>query len=145
MIVLKFTKGRSVPTSTRRDSISGRSQGRFATKALQVQVPSTFIMPPTTIRSAPALDSFTSLEDHQSQTPASFYGTKPVLHHHIAGAGVLITRDQMLKLPVFHSANTTVHGGATGAESSTASDGTLVQDGYPYMGDVVVDVFVSSE
>jgi len=30
-------------------------------------------MLPTTIREAPALDSFTSLADHQSQTPTSFY------------------------------------------------------------------------
>ena len=102
-------------------------------------------MPPTTIRSAPALDSFTLLEDHQSQTPASFYGTKPVLHHHIAGAGVLITRDQMSKLPLFYSENAAIHGGATGAQSSATDEGAAVQDGYPYMGDVVVDVFVSSE
>jgi chloride channel, nucleotide-sensitive, 1A len=101
-------------------------------------------MPPTTIRSAPALDSFTSLEDHQSQTPATFYGTKPVLHYHIIGAGVLITEGQMLKLPVFRSANAAGNGGATGAESSTAGEGTLVQDG-SHMGNIVVDVFVSSE
>jgi hypothetical protein len=98
-------------------------------------------MPPNTIRSAPALDSFTSLEDHQSQTPASFYGAKPVLHYHIVGAGVLITSDQMSKLPVFHSANITGHGGATG----TTGEGALVQDGYPHIGNVVVDVFASSE
>lgn len=102
-------------------------------------------MPPTTIRSAPALDSFTSLEDHQSQTPTSFYGAKPVLHHHIVGAGVLITSDQKSKLPVFHSANVAIHGAATSAESSTTSEGAPVQDGYPAMADVVADVYVSSE
>ncbi len=102
-------------------------------------------MPPTTIRSAPALDSFTSLEDHQSQTPASFYGAKPVLHHHIVAAGVLISSDQRSKLPVFHSANAAIHGGATSAESSTAGEGVPVQDRYPHMGDVFVDVYVSSE
>lgn len=126
-------------------SISDWSQGRLAAKELQVQVPLTFIMPPTTIRSAPAFDSFTSLEDHQSQTPASFYGMKPVLHHHIIGASVRITRDQMPKLPVFHSANAAVNGGATGTGSSTTGEGTLVQDGYSHLGNVIVDVFVSSE
>jgi nucleotide-sensitive chloride channel 1A len=102
-------------------------------------------MPPTTIRSAPALDSFTSLENHQSQTPASFYGAKPVLHHHIVGAGVLITNDQRSKLPVFHSANAVIHDGATSSESSRAGEGAPVHDRYPYTGDVVVDVYVNSE
>lgn len=90
-------------------------------------------MPPTTIRSAPALDSFTSLEDHQSQTPASFYEAKPVLHHHIVGAGVLIASDQKLKLPIFHPASSTISGAAHN------------NDGFLGMGDVVVDVYVNSE
>jgi hypothetical protein len=102
-------------------------------------------MPPTTIRSAPALDSFTSLEDHQSQTPASFYGAKPVLHHHIVRAGVLIINDQRSKLPVFHSANAVIHEGATSLESPRADERAPVHDRYPYTGDVVVDIYVSSE
>jgi hypothetical protein len=51
----------------------------------------------------------------------------------------------MLKLPVFRSANAAANGGATGAASSTAGEETVVQDGYPYMGNILVDVFVSSE
>ena len=58
-------------------------------------------MPPTTIHAPPALDSFTSLADHQSQTPASFYGAKPVLHYHGVGVSVLIAEDHALKLPIF--------------------------------------------
>lgn len=58
-------------------------------------------MPPTTIHSAPTLDSFTPLADHQSQTPEVFYGAKPVLHYHAAGARALIFRDQVSKLPIF--------------------------------------------
>ena len=102
-------------------------------------------MPPTTIRSAPALDSFTSLVDHQSQTPASFYGAKPVLHHHIVGASVLITSDQRSKLPVFRSVNAEIHGGSTSGESPTASEGASMQGESPHIGDVVVDIYVSSE
>jgi nucleotide-sensitive chloride channel 1A len=102
-------------------------------------------MPPTTIRSAPALDSFVSLEDHQSQTPASFYGAKPVLHHHIARASVIIARDQISKLPVFHSADAALHGAATSVGSSTAGEEAPVEDGHASMGSVTVDVFVSSE
>jgi nucleotide-sensitive chloride channel 1A len=58
-------------------------------------------MPPTTIHSAPPLDSFTPLADHQSQTPEVFYGAKPVLHYHAVGARALISRDQISKLPIF--------------------------------------------
>ncbi|KAF2095845.1 hypothetical protein NA57DRAFT_78622 [Rhizodiscina lignyota] len=32
------------------------------------------------ITSAPSLDDFTPLDDHQSQTPSTFFGGKPVLH-----------------------------------------------------------------
>ncbi|PMD12892.1 hypothetical protein NA56DRAFT_586495 [Hyaloscypha hepaticicola] len=60
-------------------------------------------MPPTTIHSAPALDSFTTLADHQSQTPTSFYGAKPVLHYHGIGVRALISQDQVSKLPIFTS------------------------------------------
>jgi nucleotide-sensitive chloride channel 1A len=58
-------------------------------------------MPPTTIHSAPPLDSFTPLADHQSQTPEVFYGAKPVLHYHAVSARALISSDQTSKLPIF--------------------------------------------
>jgi hypothetical protein len=51
----------------------------------------------------------------------------------------------MSKLPVFHSANAAENGGAAGAGSSTVGEGTLVQDGYPSVRNVIVDVFVISE
>ena len=57
-------------------------------------------MPPTTIHSAPALDSFTILAEHQSQTPEVFYGAKPVLHYHAVDARALVPRDQLSKLPI---------------------------------------------
>ena len=58
-------------------------------------------MPPTTIREAPTLDSFTSLAEHQSQTPTSFYSAKPVLHFH--GVDARAIGDQASKLPIFGS------------------------------------------
>jgi len=60
-------------------------------------------MPPTTIHSPPALDSFTTLAEHQSQTPTSFYGAKPVLHYHGVAVTALITQDHTSKLPIFVS------------------------------------------
>jgi hypothetical protein len=102
-------------------------------------------MPPTTIRSAPSLDSFTSLEDHQSQTPASFYGSKPVLYHHIVGAGILIPSIQRSKLPIFYSVETVIDEGTTGAQLPVVVEGATVHHGSPPMGDIAVDVYVSSE
>jgi chloride channel, nucleotide-sensitive, 1A len=100
-------------------------------------------MPPTIIRSPPALDSFVSLEDHQSHTPESFFGAKPVLHYHVAGALALTSSDQTSKLPVFRSADAASHGGNSDAESSTAGQVSVVEG----QGSAVeaVDVYVSSE
>lgn len=60
-------------------------------------------MLPTTIHEAPALDSFTSLADHQSQTPISFYNAKPVLHAHLTNAYATtpVEEGQVPKLPIF--------------------------------------------
>ncbi len=57
-------------------------------------------MPPTTIHEPPAAESFTNLEDHQAQTPATFYNAKPVLHYTKLGIRALASRDQLSKLPV---------------------------------------------
>jgi len=84
-------------------------------------------MPPTTIREPPPLDSFTSLAEHQSQTPTTFFGAKPVLHHHIPSGRALIQRDQTSTLPIF-----------------TAHDGPAQVDGSDHRVETV-DVFVSSE
>jgi nucleotide-sensitive chloride channel 1A len=58
-------------------------------------------MPPTTIHTAPDLESFTALAEHQSQTPATFYNAKPVLHYHATGARALASQDQLSSLPIF--------------------------------------------
>ncbi|OCL14157.1 hypothetical protein AOQ84DRAFT_281672 [Glonium stellatum] len=43
----------------------------------------------------PGLDSFTPLEEHQSQTPGTFFGGKPVLYCKHGGLTLSIARDQL--------------------------------------------------
>ncbi|KAH6724767.1 regulator of volume decrease after cellular swelling-domain-containing protein [Leptodontidium sp. MPI-SDFR-AT-0119] len=57
-------------------------------------------MPPTTIRTAPNEDIFTSLADHQAQTPSTFYNAKPVLHYKKNGIRAIASVDQISKLPI---------------------------------------------
>lgn len=95
-------------------------------------------MPPTTIRTAPSLDAFTALADHQAQTPTTFYGAKPVLHYHATGTRALASRDQLSKLPIFPS-------GARGQSESRLTE-TEAEAGAPERLVVeVVDAFISSE
>jgi len=95
-------------------------------------------MPPTTIHAAPALNSFTTLADHQSQTPMSFYGAKPVLHYHGSGIRALISQDQLSKLPIF-----------TASSDGPQPTSTVIEDPGETSGAALkaenVDAFVSSE
>jgi nucleotide-sensitive chloride channel 1A len=95
-------------------------------------------MPPTTIRTAPSLEAFTALADHQAQTPTTFYGAKPVLHYHATGTRALASRDQLSKLPIFPE-------GADGQSESRLTE-TEAEAGAPERLVVeVVDAFISSE
>lgn len=89
-------------------------------------------MPPTTIHAAPPLDSFTTLADHQSQTPTSFYGAKPVLHYHATGTRALAARSQLSKLPIF-----TPLAEGQGGETAEAEAGVNSVE--------LVEAFISSE
>ena len=100
-------------------------------------------MPLTTIRSPPALDSFTSLADHQSQTPTSFFGAKPILHRHIVDARVLISGDQASSLSIFPAAGASAHDGVASAVPSDPAVEIAREAQPPTV--AVVDVFVSSE
>lgn len=71
-----------------------------------------FQMLPTTIHEAPALESFTPLAEHQSQTPASFFDGKPILHYYHADSRVLISSDDASRLPIFSQTES-----STGAEA----------------------------
>lgn len=92
-------------------------------------------MPPSTIHSPPALNSFTSLTDHQTQTPATFFGARPVLHYHATGVRAVAQRHLVSKLPVFAQGESNGNGNASTTEAETASDAAVES----------IDVFASSE
>ncbi|ATZ46798.1 hypothetical protein BCIN_02g01560 [Botrytis cinerea B05.10] len=58
-------------------------------------------MPLSTIHSAPALDSFTPLVEHQTQTPSTFYDARPILHYHAKAARAVAYGDYIKELPFF--------------------------------------------
>lgn len=58
-------------------------------------------MPLVTINTAPALDAFVPLEEHEAQTPSSFYGSKPILHHHSTGGRAVARKEALGSLPIF--------------------------------------------
>lgn len=49
----------------------------------------------TTIVSAPTIDDFTPLSEHNEQTPGSFFAGKPVLHLQAPAARLQITKDDL--------------------------------------------------
>lgn len=100
----------------------------------EVGFQATIKMPLTTIRAAPSLDSFTLLADHQSQTPASFFGAKPVLHYHAVGARAIVPWNEVSKLPIFAQS-------AEALASGTEDSGETVAGSAAE----VVDAFISSE
>ena len=61
----------------------------FLTRPLSSSTTSARPMAVSIIHDAPALDSFTPLEEHQEQTPATFFGGKPVLHLHTSNAQLI--------------------------------------------------------
>jgi nucleotide-sensitive chloride channel 1A len=96
-------------------------------------------MLPSTIHTAPSIDSFTSLSDHQSQTPSTFYGAKPVLHYHAVGARAISSRNHVIKLPIFPQSSDAIQAanGEAGTDQGEVGDGTPIE--------ALVDVFISSE
>lgn len=51
--------------------------------------------------SPPKADDFTPLSEHQQQTPASFFGAKPVLHAHYEAMTLSVAADQLQQDPAF--------------------------------------------
>lgn len=90
----------------------------------------------TTIRTAPALSDFTPLQEHQEQTPSSFFDGKPVLHYFTAGAKAWIPKSQLGKLVFFPEG---LSSDPTGPEG-TALNGTVEENV-----EQKVDVYVSSQ
>ena len=58
-------------------------------------------MPATTIRTPPAIENYTRLEEHQESTPESFFGGKPVLYYHGIAAKAWLPKSQRGSLPFF--------------------------------------------
>jgi len=89
-----------------------------------------------TIRSPPALEDYTPLEEHQSQTPETFHGGKPVLHYHASGAKAWIPKSQRGKLPFFPADLST---------EPTAPEGIALGDSLTEFVEQKVDLFVNSQ
>ncbi|KZL87555.1 fpd1 benzoylformate decarboxylase [Colletotrichum incanum] len=93
-------------------------------------------MLPTTIRSPPSLGDFTPIEEHQAQTPETFFGGKPVLHFHLEGAKAWIPASQKGNLAVFPADVSTTASAPEGATLKEVSEELVEQQ---------VSVFVNSE
>jgi nucleotide-sensitive chloride channel 1A len=72
----------------------------------------------------PTVESFTSLSEHQSQTPGTFFGGPSVLHYHSPGAKLVIAKSQYDQLNALHDLQDTSSGqngsspnGASAAEN----------------------------
>ncbi|KAJ5050774.1 uncharacterized protein L3040_002645 [Drepanopeziza brunnea f. sp. 'multigermtubi'] len=89
-------------------------------------------MPPTTIHECPIDEEFTDLEEHQAQTPSSFYNAKPVLHYKQQHVRALASRDQIPKLPVL----------GPGADASSQPASAALDDAMTVQ---FIDVWISSE
>ena len=74
---------------------------------------------------APKASDFTPLQEHQEQTPITFFGAKPVTYAHHAGVTLSAPPSQLQENAVFAKFSTTTEG-----------DDTLIKD---------VDIWVTSE
>ncbi|KAF3053985.1 hypothetical protein E8E11_003548 [Didymella keratinophila] len=75
--------------------------------------------------SAPQATDFTPLQEHQEQTPTTFFGAKPVTYANYSGVTLSAPASQLQDDPVFAKFSTTTDG-----------DDTLIKD---------VDIWVTSE
>jgi len=87
---------------------------------------------PTTLRSPPSLDDYTPLSEHQAQTPATFFGGKPVLHYHATSAKAYLPKSQRGMLAFFP------------ADAHAPASAEVDEDTEELI-DQVVDLFVNSE
>jgi nucleotide-sensitive chloride channel 1A len=66
----------------------------------------------------PQMDAFTPLEEHQNQTPGTFFGGKPVLHTKHSGLTLNIPQEQLRSHPAIAKfAYTVVADGPTAGSS----------------------------
>lgn len=89
-----------------------------------------------TISDAPTAESFTPLSEHQSQTPGTFFGGRPVLHYHSAEAKIRTSRTEYDQFTALHNLDDAPRRhSASNGESGVAED--VVISG--------VDVWVTSK
>ncbi len=82
------------------------------------------------VDSAPTVDSFQPLAEHQAQTPSTFFGGPPVLYLHAPKAKILVSKSQFEETPVLKR-----------LLASQSADGTEESDEVAIYN---VDVWVSS-
>jgi len=75
--------------------------------------------------SAPKIEDFTPLQEHQEQTPTSFFGAKPILYARYAGLTLSVPTSQLSQDAAFFRFNTEAEG-----------EDALIKD---------VEIFVNSE
>ncbi|KAI9676318.1 MAG: hypothetical protein M1817_000475 [Caeruleum heppii] len=89
-----------------------------------------------TIRDPPSADTLTPLSAHQSQTPASFFSGKPVLHYHNSGCRVSINRSCLECFPL-RATEAGVNGHTNGESEGSGEEATVELQG--------IDIWVTSE
>ncbi|KAF2090886.1 hypothetical protein K490DRAFT_11615, partial [Saccharata proteae CBS 121410] len=89
-----------------------------------------------TLTTAPDSASFTPLAEHQSQTPGSFFGGKPVLHLHSPNATLVVSQAALQDQTVFPDLRATTSTSGTATNGDSESDTQLEIPG--------IDVWVTS-
>jgi nucleotide-sensitive chloride channel 1A len=89
------------------------------------------------ITEAPSQESFTALAEHQSETPVTFFGSKPVLHYHSPNASIVVAKSQYDEFPVLHDLQA-----APSASESGAPNGESISEMITIEG---VDAWVTSK
>lgn len=60
------------------------------------------------VTEAPRQENFTPLSEHQAQTPATFFGARPVLHHYSPGAKLAVRKSEYEQNEVLRQIETDV-------------------------------------
>jgi nucleotide-sensitive chloride channel 1A len=78
------------------------------------------------ISEVPTVESFTSLSEHQSQTPETFFGARPVLHYHSPSAKLVISKSQYDQSTDLQALNVSSNGqNGSSPNGASASDVTI--------------------
>ena len=86
----------------------------------------------------PTVDSFTPLSEHQSQTPGTFFGGKPVLHCHSPTTNLVVSLAQYEQTSALHELSTAPQnqGGSNTRPNEASTEDDVVISG--------IDVWVTS-